>query len=75
MAGASVAMMTSALLREGIDHVRVVLEQITRWMEEHEYHSIRQMRGSMSYRSVPNPSVLQRLNYARVLSSYSIRRA
>ena len=75
MAGASVAMMTSALLREGIEHVRVVLEQITRWMEEHEYHSIRQMRGSMSYRSVPNPSVLQRLNYARVLSSYSIRRA
>jgi dihydroorotate dehydrogenase (fumarate) len=73
MAGASVAMMTSALLREGIEHVRVVLEQITRWMEEHEYQSIQQMRGSMSHRSVPNPGALQRLNYVRVLSSYSIR--
>jgi len=73
MAGASVAMMTSALLRDGIAHVRVVLEQITQWMDEHEYESIHQMVGSMSYRSVPNPSALQRLNYVRVLSSYSVR--
>lgn len=73
MAGARVAMMTSALLRDGIEHVRVVLDQITQWMEEHEYESIQQMRGSMSHRSVPNPGALQRLNYVRVLSSYSIR--
>jgi dihydroorotate dehydrogenase (fumarate) len=73
MAGASVAMMTSALLRDGIEHVRVVLEQIAQWMDEHEYQSIHEMRGSMSHRSVPNPSALQRLNYVRVLSSYSIR--
>jgi dihydroorotate dehydrogenase (fumarate) len=73
VAGANVAMMASALLREGIEHVRVVLEQMTRWMEEHEYQSVHQIRGSMSHRSVPNPSALQRLNYARVLSSYSIR--
>jgi dihydroorotate dehydrogenase (fumarate) len=73
MAGASVAMMTSALLCEGIEHVRVVLQQIREWMEEHEYQSIDEMRGSMSHRSVPNPIALQRLNYIRVLSSYSVR--
>jgi dihydroorotate dehydrogenase (fumarate) len=73
MAGASVAMMTSALLRDGIEHVRVVLEQIEQWMDEHEYQSIHEMRGSMSHRSVPNPSAMQRLNYVRVLSSYSVR--
>jgi len=73
MAGASVAMMTSALLQDGIEHVRVVLEQITQWMDEHEYQSIHEMRGSMSHRSVPNPAALQRLNYVRTLSSYSIR--
>ena len=49
MAGANVAMMTSALLRHGIEHAQLVLSQLTRWMEEHEYESIRQMRGSMSY--------------------------
>jgi len=41
MAGARAAMMTSALLRNGLGHVRVVLDDVVRWMEEHEYDSIR----------------------------------
>jgi dihydroorotate dehydrogenase (fumarate) len=73
MAGANVAMMTSALLEDGIEHVRNVLEQIVRWMEEHEYESIRQMKGSMSRRSAPHPGAFQRVNYMRVLSSYTAR--
>jgi len=50
-----------------------VLKELTRWMEEHEYESIQQMRGSMSQRSVPNPAAFERGNYMRVLSSYSLR--
>lgn len=73
MAGASVAMMTSALLQDGIEHTKLLLEDLVRWMEEHEYESIRQMRGSMSRRSSPNPETFQRLNYMRVLSSYVVR--
>jgi len=41
-------------------------------MVEHEYESIQQMRGSMSRRSVPNPSAFDRANYIRVLSSYTL---
>ncbi len=73
MAGANVAMMTSSLLRYGIQHAQLVLEQLTRWMEVHEYESIRQMRGSMAYRSVARPEVFERVNYMKVLSSYSLR--
>lgn len=73
MAGANVAMMTSALLQDGIEHTKFLLEDIVRWMEEHEYESIRQMRGSMSLRSAPNPKNFQRVNYMRVLSSYVVR--
>jgi dihydroorotate dehydrogenase (fumarate) len=40
-------------------------------MEEHEYESIQQMRGSMSYRSAPNPAAFERVNYMRTLSSYA----
>jgi dihydroorotate dehydrogenase (fumarate) len=72
MAGAHVAMMTSAFFQNGIRHANVVLHEMTRWMEEHEYESIRQMRGSMSRRSVPNPSAFDRANYLRVLSSYTL---
>jgi len=70
MAGAKVAMMTSALLKNGIDHVTTVLRDLTQWMEEHEYESIAQMRGSMCRRSVADPSAFSRANYMKVLGSY-----
>jgi dihydroorotate dehydrogenase (fumarate) len=73
MAGAHVAMMTSALLQHGIDHMTSVLKDLSYWMEEHEYESIRQMRGSMSQRSVSDPAAFERGNYMRVLSSYVAR--
>jgi len=72
MAGAHVAMMTSAFFKNGIRHAKVVLHEMTQWMEEHEYESIRQMRGSMSRRAAPNPSAFDRANYLRVLSSYTL---
>jgi dihydroorotate dehydrogenase (fumarate) len=73
MVGARVAMMTSALLRYGVAHLDTVRAGIIRWMEEHEYESIRQMCGSMSQRNVPNPADYERANYMRVLSSYTLR--
>jgi len=73
MAGARVAMMTSALLKNGIGHLATVLRDVEEWMEKHEYASIRQMQGSMSQRAVTDPSAFQRANYVRVLSSYTLR--
>jgi len=74
MAGAKVAMMTSAILQKGIRHASSVLDGLAHWMEAHEYESIPQMRGSMSYRSAPNPAVFERVNYMRTLSSYVLAR-
>jgi dihydroorotate dehydrogenase (fumarate) len=73
MAGASVAMMASALLQRGIQHAASVLADLRRWLDEHEYDSVRQMCGSMSRRSVPDATAFERGNYMRVLSSYTFR--
>jgi dihydroorotate dehydrogenase (fumarate) len=73
MAGARVAMMTSALLQHGIEHLTVVRRGLLAWMEAHEYESIRQMQGSMSYRSVREPAAFERANYMKVLGSYVLR--
>jgi dihydroorotate dehydrogenase (fumarate) len=73
MAGAQVAMMTSAILKHGIDYISTVLSELTTWMEEHEYESIRQMQGSMSQKSVADPKSFLRGNYVKVLSSYAPR--
>ena len=69
MAGASVSMMASVLLQQGIQHGVSVLSGLDRWLEEHGYDSVRQMCGSMSRRSVPDPGAFERGNYMRVLSS------
>ena len=73
MAGAKVAMMTSALLKNGIEHLKTVREGIAAWMEKHEYASIRQMQGSMSQKSVAEPAAFVRANYMKVLRSYALR--
>lgn len=73
MAGARVAMMTSALLAHGIEHLTTVRRDLLTWMEAHEYESIRQMQGSMSHRSVADPAAFERANYIKVLSSYPLR--
>ncbi len=73
MAGARVAMLTSALLKNGIGHLATVRAELLEWMEEHEYESIQQMQGSMSQRAVPDPSAFQRANYVKVLSSYALK--
>ncbi len=72
MAGARVAMMTSALLQNGIDYMRFVLSELREWLDKHEYDSIQQMQGSMSQQSVPHPSKYERANYVKVLSSYAL---
>jgi dihydroorotate dehydrogenase (fumarate) len=73
LAGAKVAFMTSALLRNGVQHAAHVLTELDRWLEEHEYTSVQQMCGSMSQSAVPNPSAFERGNYMKVLSSYTLR--
>jgi dihydroorotate dehydrogenase (fumarate) len=74
MAGARVAMLTSALLQHGIAYLAHVRTDLVEWMEEHEYSSIAEMQGSMSYRSVAEPAAFERANYMKVLSSYALRR-
>lgn len=74
MAGGRVAMMTSALMSGGIEVISDVLLGMRAWMESHEYESIRQMQGSMSLASVPNPAVFERVNYMKTLRSYTMRK-
>ena len=73
MAGARVAMMTSAMLKRGISFIDTIQTELLVWMGEHEYDSIRQMQGSMSRNAVPQPGAFERANYMKVLSSYATR--
>jgi dihydroorotate dehydrogenase (fumarate) len=71
MAGASVAMVASVILKHGPGQVSTVLDELREWMTTHEYDSIRLMQGSMSQHSCAEPAALERANYMRVLRSYA----
>jgi dihydroorotate dehydrogenase (fumarate) len=70
MAGATVVQMVSALLRHGPYRLATVREEVSRWMEEHEYESLDQLRGSMNLARCPDPSAFERANYMRILQSW-----
>ncbi|HSJ52261.1 MAG TPA: dihydroorotate dehydrogenase-like protein [Anaerolineae bacterium] len=67
MAGADVAHVCSLLLREGIGKISDLLNSMTLWMEEHEYESVAQMKGSLSQRAVAEPMAFERANYMKTL--------
>ena len=71
MAGADVAMMTSALLLRGPEHVSTVLREMTDWLVVHEYRSVQQVKGSMSREHCPDPNAYERANYLRALTSFT----
>jgi dihydroorotate dehydrogenase (fumarate) len=72
MTGASAVQVVSNLLQNGPDNLRVIREGMVRWMEEHEYESVQQMRGSMSLERSPDPSAFERGNYMKILRSWRI---
>ena len=70
MAGANVAMLTSELLRQRhLPACRTSWTICETWMDEHEYESIAQMRGSMSQRAVAEPAAFERANYMIALKT------
>lgn len=70
MTGAAVTQIFAALHKYGIDHIKTILKDMETWMTEHEYGSLKMMRGSMSHRSVANPGAFERANYMKALNSF-----
>ena len=73
LAGADVAMSTSALLLHGPEHLAVLRDGLVAWLEERGYASVAQMRGSVSARSVRDPDAFERANYVEALLRHADR--
>ena len=71
MAGADVTMLCSALIRHGSRQVMVIERDLVAWMQEHEYGSVGQLKGSMSQKNCAEPSSFERAQYMRAISQFS----
>jgi dihydroorotate dehydrogenase (fumarate) len=70
MAGAHAVQMVSALLKLGPGYLGDLRQRLAEWLEEHEYHSLRQMQGSMNLQACPDPRAYERANYMLALQSW-----
>jgi dihydroorotate dehydrogenase (fumarate) len=70
LAGADVAMMTSALLRNGPDHLYGMEVGLRDWMDRHGHETVDQFRGRLSQRAIPDPATFERANYIKTLASH-----
>jgi dihydroorotate dehydrogenase (fumarate) len=70
LCGAHAVQLVSALLREGPTALSRIREEAQRWMEEHEYTSLRMLQGSMNLSRCPDPTAFERANYMRTLQSW-----
>lgn len=70
LVGSKAIMVASALLKNGPDHVALLIAEMRTWLEGNEYESVRQMQGSMALGTAPNPDAFVRANYMKMLVTY-----
>jgi len=70
MVGADVTCLCSVLMRHGVKQIAVVEGEMLTWMEQHEYESVQQLKGSLSQKNCDDPSAYERAQYMRAISSF-----
>lgn len=70
LVGADITHLCSVLLQKGHEHIAVLKQEMHNWLEEKEYASIAQMKGSISKSSAINPEELEHSNYMHIIKGY-----
>ena len=72
LCGADVTYVCSALLKRGPEVLDELRDGVLDWMDEHEYDSVEQLKGSLSQQHSTDPVSFERGNYVRLLGSYRV---
>jgi dihydroorotate dehydrogenase (fumarate) len=70
MAGADVTMLCSVLLSKGLESIKQIETEMSMWLSEHDYQSVRQLQGSMSQKYCADPAAFERAQYMRAIMSH-----
>jgi len=74
MVGADVTMLCSTVIRHGIPQIAMIERELVGWLEEHEYESVSQMKGSLSQKNCAEPAAYERAQYMKALTSFALPR-
>lgn len=72
LAGADVTMLCSTIIRHGIPQIAMIERDLVAWLEEHEYESVTQIKGSLSQKNCAEPAAFERAQYMKALTGYTL---
>jgi dihydroorotate dehydrogenase (fumarate) len=75
MVGADVTMLCSTIIRHGFPQIAMIESEMTQWLEDHDYESISQMKGSLSQKNCEEPAAFERAQYMKALNSFALARS
>jgi dihydroorotate dehydrogenase (fumarate) len=69
LAGAQVTQVCSVLYKKGAKQIKILNDEISSWMETHNFDSIEAFRGKMSWENIPDPQIYMRSQFMKYFSS------
>ncbi len=70
LAGANAVQICSVLYNNGMGEIKSMLEGIESWMKQRGFDDLNGIRGLMSYKSIPDPSVYHRSQFMKYFSNF-----
>jgi dihydroorotate dehydrogenase (fumarate) len=70
LAGADVTMLCSTIIRRGIPQIAMIEREMIDWLEEREYESVSQLKGSLSQKNCADPAAFERAQYMKALCGH-----
>ncbi len=68
LAGAKAVQVCSVLYKKGPEYLEKILVDMDEWMDKHNFTNLREMRGRMSYKNIPDPTVFERAQFMKYFS-------
>ncbi len=65
LAGANAVQLVSAIYKNGQEYINVILKEIEDWMQKKNFNSIEDFKGKLSYKSIKNPTVFERIQFMK----------
>jgi dihydroorotate dehydrogenase (fumarate) len=65
LAGATAVQVASTLYKNGFSQVNTMLSELEKWMEQHNYSTIDEFKGKMSFRNSDNPAAYLRVQFMK----------
>ncbi len=71
LAGANAVQVASALYKFGPDYIAEINHTIEKWMNDHNFSTVEEFRGQLSYSNTANPAAYERVQFMRHFSGKS----